>query len=362
MNVSARRHFFGTIRVMNSRQRVLDAVDHKSTDRVPMNFLAHEGVSQALIDRLGLADHEELLQFFGIDMRRVGTYGSVSLPVEGPDAEGFYRNMWGVRYKDPEGGPVRQIPPFDDDTTLDEIHAHDWPDPAKLDLSWVKPECEKHFEKYAVYGSPWGPFFHEAWWLMGQENFYVWMYTKPDHLRACIDHIVDFEMVSTTRFIEAAGGMLDFTYFGNDFGSQRGSLMSPELFDTFIRPSVKRYYDLSHGHGLDVMQHSCGGIRELIPFLIQDGVNVIDPVQTYATGMEFDGLVRDFGSRVTFHGGVDTQTTLPFGTTEEVRNEVRHYLKTTKGKGGYILMSSQEYIEDVPLDNILAVYEEGGRR
>ena len=235
---------------MNSRQRVLDAVDHKKTDRAPMNYLAHEGVSQNLIDRLGLTDHEELLQYLQVDMRRVGTYGSVSLPPEGPDQDGYYTNMWGVRYRDPSEGPVRQIPPFDDDTTLEQIHEHNWPDPDSLDLSWVKPECEKHFGKYAIYGSPWGPFFHEAWWIVGQENFYVWMYTKPDHIRACIDHIVDFEIQATGKFIEACDGMLDFTYFGNDFGSQRGSLMSPALFSEFIRPSVKRYYDLSHDYGI----------------------------------------------------------------------------------------------------------------
>ena len=326
-----------------------------------MNYLAHESVSQALIKRLGLVDHEELLQFLDIDMRRVGSYGSAGQPAQGPDADGYYRDMWGVKYRDRAEGPVRHIPPFDENTTLDQIIGHDWPDAAKLDLSWIKPECEKYHEKYSLYGSPWGPFFHQAWWIMGQENFYVWMYTRPEHIKACIDHIVDYGIEATRRFIEAADGMLDFTYFGNDFGSQRGSLMSPELFNEFIRPSVKRYYDISHEYGLNVMQHSCGGIREIIPLFIEDGVNVIDPVQTYAAGMDFDALVQDFGSQVTFHGGIDTQTTLPFGTTEDVRNEVKSRLRATAGNGGYVLMSSQEYIEDVPLDNILTVYDEGSK-
>jgi uroporphyrinogen decarboxylase len=106
------------------------------------------------------------------------------------------------------------------------------------------------------------------------------------------------------------------------------------------------------------MKHSCGAIRDIIPSLIEDGVDILDPVQVAADGMDLPGLVRDFGHDLCFHGGVDTQRTLPFGSMKDVRAEVRSYLDLTREKGGYILCGSQEFIEDIPLDNILAMYEE----
>jgi uroporphyrinogen decarboxylase len=109
------------------------------------------------------------------------------------------------------------------------------------------------------------------------------------------------------------------------------------------------------------MKHSCGAIRDVIPSLIEDGVDVLDPVQVRAAGMDLPGLVRDFGAKLCFHGGVDTQRTLPFGTCQDVRNEVRSYLNLTRDNGGYILCGSQEFIEDIPLENILALYDENQR-
>ena len=102
-------------------------------------------------------------------------------------------------------------------------------------------------------------------------------------------------------------------------------------------------------------------LREIIPAFIEDGVDVLDPVQVNAAGMALPGLVRDFGDRLCFHGGVDTQTTLPFGTVEDVREQVRSYLDLTRDRGGYILCGSQEFIEDIPPENILAMYDENVR-
>jgi uroporphyrinogen decarboxylase len=109
------------------------------------------------------------------------------------------------------------------------------------------------------------------------------------------------------------------------------------------------------------MQHSCGSVRDLIPWFLADGVDILDPLQVRAAGMDLPGLVRDFGGRLAFHGGVDTQGTLPFGTVAEVRAEVRSYLDLTRDRGGYILCGSQDYIADIPLDNLLAIYEENRR-
>jgi uroporphyrinogen decarboxylase len=250
------------------------------------------------------------------------------------------------------------IYPFNEDTTVDDVHAHPWPDPAALDFSGVKAECEKYHGKYATFGAPWSPFFHEVGWLVGEEEFLIWMMTKPEVVHAIIDHIVDFGVTAARRFLEATEGKLDIAYFGNDFGTQRGLLISTKMWGEFIRAPLKRYYDVAHEFGCQVMQHSCGSVRDLVPWLIEDGVDVLNPVQVAAAGMALPGLVRDFGGRICFYGAVDTQKTLPFGSPTDVRNEVRSYLDLTRDHGGYILAGSQVLIEDIPLDNILAMYDE----
>jgi uroporphyrinogen decarboxylase len=271
--------------------------------------------------------------------------------------------MWGLRHRpeDPGDGQPNWIPPFHEGTTLDDVYAHDWPDPDALDYSTILPQCEKYYGQYATFGAPWSPFFHEVGWLIGQENFFVWMITKPDVVQAIVGGMVDYEVEATRRFLEAADGKLDLTYFGNDFGTQRGLVISPEMWQQFFRQPLKRYFDVSHDYGCRVMKHSCGAVRDIIPWMIEDGVDILDPIQVRAAGMDFPGLVRDFGDRLTFHGAVDTQRTLPFGTTEDVRAEVRSYLDLTRERGGYILCGSQEFIEDIPLDNILAMYDENSR-
>jgi len=343
---------------MTSRERVLLALDHRRTDRAPADYQAHQEVTDRLLARLGLKDHEELLQYFGVDMRRVGF--DYTIPDTGPDDEGYMRNMWGLRSNPskPDGDPTKTIRPFDDDTTDDDVYSHQWPSADALDYGGVRAQCDKYHDSYVTYGAPWSPFFHEVGWLIGQETFFVWMHTKPEVVSAIIDCYVSFEVEVTRRFLEACAGKLDIAYFGNDFGSQRGLVISPEQFRRFLRMPLKRFFDVSHDYGCKVMKHSCGSVRAIIPWLIEDGVDILDPVQVRAEGMSLESLVRDFGDRLCFHGGVDTQRTLPFGSVEDVRAQVRSYLDLTRERGGYIMTGSQSLIADIPDDNILAMYDE----
>jgi uroporphyrinogen decarboxylase len=346
---------------MTHRERVLLAIEHKKTDRTPADYSAHQAVTDKLIERLGVRDAEEMLQAFGVDMRRIPC--DYYQPESGPDGDGYVTNMWGVRTrKEPrDDGLPNWIPPFNDASTVDDVHAHRWPDPDKLDFSHVRPACEKYYGQYATFGAPWSPFFHEVGWMIGQQNFYVWMGTKPDVVEAIIEHVVDYEVEATRRFLAACGGMLDIAYFGNDFGTQRGLFISPAMFERFIRKPLKRYFDVSHEFGCKVMKHSCGSVRGIIPWFIEDGVDVLDPVQVRAAGMDLPSLVRDFGDQICFHGAVDTQYTLPFGSTDDVRSQVRSYIELTRECGGYIICGSQDFIEDIPADNIIAIYDENLR-
>jgi uroporphyrinogen decarboxylase len=178
---------------------------------------------------------------------------------------------------------------------------------------------------------------------------------------AITDCIVSYEIEATRRFLEECDGRLDIAFFGNDYGTQRGLVISPAMWDRFLRRPQKRFFDVSHDFGCTVMLHSCGGVREIIPWLIEDGVEALDPVQVRAKGMDFAGLVCDFGAQLCLHGGVDTQHTLPFGSPDDVRAQVRGYRDLTRERGGYVMTGSQDLIEDIPLDNILAMFDENAR-
>jgi uroporphyrinogen decarboxylase len=129
------------------------------------------------------------------------------------------------------------------------------------------------------------------------------------------------------------------------------------MWREFAAPYLKRLADICHSAGVAFMLHSCGAVRELIPDFISIGVDVLDPIQTMAAGMEPAGLKRDFGDRIAFHGGLDTQSTLPFGSPQEVRAEVRNRVGTLGKGGGYIIAPSHNIQPDTPVENILAMYE-----
>ena len=194
---------------MLPRERVLQAVAHQETDRMPANYGAIPDVTERLIARLGVADQEELLQALHIDMRRISA--PYSQPPTDPDADGYVRDMWGRRRResDPGDGLPLRISPFDESTTVDDVHAHPWPDPAALDCDFMRDECARHHDTYAVFGAPWSPFFHEVGWLIGQERFFIWMSTKPEAVGAIIEHVVDYEIEATRRFLQAADGLIE---------------------------------------------------------------------------------------------------------------------------------------------------------
>ena len=132
--------------------------------------------------------------------------------------------------------------------------------------------------------------------------------------------------------------------------------MSVPMFREFIAPYLKRLIDVVHSGGVKFMAHSCGAIRPIIPELIALGIDMLDPIQVAAEGMEPAALKRDFGYKLAFHGGLCTQHTLPFGTPRDVTEAVLHRVATLGAGGGYILASSHDISADTPPENIVAMY------
>jgi uroporphyrinogen decarboxylase len=188
------------------------------------------------------------------------------------------------------------------------------------------------------------------------ENVMLDMIERPEMAHFLFRKFTDFYSEDIARALEATSGGFDIYCEWSDYGTQRALLMSVPMFQEFVAPYLKRLVDLCHSAGVKFMAHSCGAIRPLIPDLIALGVDVLDPIQVAAEGMEPAGLKRDFGGKIAFHGGICTQRTLPFGTPQDVREAVLDRVATLGAGGGYIIASSHDISADTPPENIVAMY------
>lgn len=316
---------------MTSKERVLAAMNHEKTDRVPMDYWAWKEINDKLQTRLSLQNYEELLEYLGIDIRtvRAGYLGK--------------EDVWaGLRKA----------------KTVEELEEYQLPSPDMFDYSNIETLCDK-YSYYAVMGGAWSPVFCTASALIGMENLMVKTYEDPEFVKVFLRRITDLFYEQSVRTFEAAKGKMDIFFMGDDYGTQIDLIMSAEMWDEFYAPQLARLFDLAKDFGLKVMLHSCGSVSKLIPRLIELGMDALDPIQVRASNMEPEYLKSRYGDHITFHGGLDTQHILPFGTVEDVRAEARRLIETFGRGGGYILGPSQEFLPDIPLENILAMYEVG---
>jgi uroporphyrinogen decarboxylase len=183
------------------------------------------------------------------------------------------------------------------------------------------------------------------------------MILNPEMVHFCLDKLFDFCYENTRRIYEQLPGKVMFSYVAEDLGSEEDLLYAPEHIREFLIPRMKRVMDLAHQAGVFVFHHSDGAVRKIIPDMIEAGIDVLNPVQWRCKGMEREGLKRDFGDKLVFHGAVDNQYTLAFGSQEEVRQEVLDNLRILGEGGGYILAPCHNIQSVNPPENIVTMYE-----
>ena len=200
-----------------------------------------------------------------------------------------------------------------------------------------------------IYGSH----FEKAYFSRGIENFLADMAGDPKFAKKLLNTIIEKNMVMLENVLTILE--IDGILLGSDWGSQRGLLMSPSVWEDMIAPGEQREYELVHSYGKDVWVHSCGCIDVIIPRLVEMGLDVLNPVQPEC--MDIQMLKQNYGDKLSFWGGISTQDTLPYGTPDEVKKEARRVRDIMSKNGGYILSPSQSLQGDVPVENILALME-----
>ena len=352
---------------LTPRERVLLALSHQETDRVPVDFIATREAFARLKEHLGIDDTEEVLRYLGLDLRHPRQ------PYVGPPmrrhTDGSWTDVWGVRRKSvphKDGAYDEMVAhPLAEVKDASELADYPWPQPEWWDAHALVEQIRAldADTPYAIamgeFGDP-GGMFEIAWYMRGMEQFFIDTIRQPDIAYEIMRHVTDFYMGKLERIMAAAGDRIDLIWTSDDVAHQHGLLMSEHTWRELIRPHHERLNRRIHELGTRVMFHSCGAVRPLIPDLIEIGVDVLDVLQFSADDMDPREIKETFGDHLCFHGGIDVQSTLPFGTEGEVRQITRELIDVLGKGGGYILSPTHNVQVDAPPQNIVAVYAEAG--
>jgi len=264
-----------------------------------------------------------------------------------PLGEPMFNPAWNTERKSLSAGGC-----FADIETVEELDAYPWPSLEYLNFTDVYREIEAHQDKM-VFTGMWSPFFHVVADFLGMENYFVKMYECPEVVQALTQRIVDFYVGANELFFSGLGGRADVMFFGNDFGTQRDLILSPELFRRFVLPSQKRLIAVGKKYGKKIMLHSCGSIYRVILDLIEAGVDILHPIQAQAAGMSARELAQ-YKDSIAFVGGIDAQTFFVNATPEQIAEDVAR-VRSLLGPGLVVSPSHEEILPNVPAENVLAM-------
>jgi uroporphyrinogen decarboxylase len=232
-----------------------------------------------------------------------------------------------------------------------------WPDPDRFNYTAARELAQRaRTFGFATIG-PWISHFEIYCHLRGMENALIDVIAEPEFLDAALDRIDAIQTRMLERFLAELGDLVDIVFISDDMGTQESQLISVAAYVRHLKPRLKRWVDLIHRHGKKVLFHTDGAARPFVPHLIECGIDLLNPIQHICPGMDRAGLKRDFGSQVVFHGGVENQQVLPFGSVDDVRREVITCLQTLGAGGGYIPSSCHNIQAGTPPENVVAMVE-----
>ena len=383
---------------ISPRERVRTTLRHENTDRVPVDFLATVEIWQRLIENLdldmnGISDSiyydpawEAVLRWLKVDCR-VLSYDQFFEPPEPFLKEGTVINWWdalsrstpnrmfrlvhneGDLYdlwghhlrvaKNPTGAYEEYVSfPLKNASDVNDIKNYLWPNPDWWNFDPLQKIIEQ-LDKYKEYHIRFriGSIFEVAWQLRGMDTFLMDLAVDPKIPLYIMDRLTEIYLENTKRVLDKIGDRLDMVYFYDDVATQNSLMISKDMWNKYIKPRHAQLVDVSKKYNMKVMYHSDGSMYSLIPELIDLGIDVLNPIQVDAKNMEAELLKSEFGDSLCFHGGIDIVRTLPNGTPNDVKNEVRERINVLGKNGGYILASTHHIQSNTPIENVIAMYD-----
>jgi uroporphyrinogen decarboxylase len=372
--------------VESSRERVLKAIGHRQPETVPVRLLGLPNSSEWL-KRFAVDDYFKLCDALGTDFVEVNP---IYCGIRGQEGLSFWGTKYDCGYYDGSGYSTgREDYPFANVSSPAEIDRFSWPDPDDFDYeapaSLLRSASDKARMIKVMYTidqksfsredalrgkappdgkrgfTEWIPVLNSLFNLFGFENTLMRLALEPNVIDSAIAHIEAFSLAVCRRMLQATKGVVDIVWYGDDFASQKGMLFSPETWRRFFKPTYRKHFELFKSFGLKVWFHSCGTFRPVLGDLVDIGMDVWETVQAHLPGNEPEILKREYGKDISFFGAINTQRTLPFGSPEEVRREVRERINVLGRGGGYICGGDHAILPDIPIDNVLAMIDEAKR-
>jgi len=347
--------------MMTSKERVLRAFAHQEPDRVPINYSANPGIDARLKEHFGLArnDTEGLRRALGVD------FAGVHSPYTGPklhdDLPDRRVDNWGVRtrYVEHDSGGYWDFCDFPlREATVEQAEAWPMPSPDDFDYAAIR-EAAIAQQDYCVYAgmSGLGCIINRIGKLRGMDQILVDLLTDEPVAAVLIERKQEIELAITERELDACRGLVDFLWMGEDLSTQRGPMISLDLYRRCIRPWHARFVELARERGIPVLFHSCGSCSWLFEDFIELGIDVVETLQPEAQDMAPAHLKQTFGDRLAFHGCVPTGGVMADGSPDEVVETCRRTLETMMPGGGYCFAPSHQLQDNTPTENALAMYD-----
>lgn len=374
---------------MTSRERLLAALNHQTPDRVPIDLGGnqtgiHKFAYQALLEHLGIEDElvimdpvqqlarpcEAVLQRFHVDTRYVAA-GAASDFTGGIVANHREGRLWhdltdefGVRWSMPDDQPY-----YMDIThhplaraTIEQLRDYPFPkgdDPGRFEGLRQRALAIASGTPCAVVSGISGVVYEICWYMRGLEQWLVDIIERPDFCAALLDQTLKFWMDWFRVFLDEVGDLVDVIMIGDDLAGQKGPMFNPHFYRKLVKPRQKELVQYIRSRTeAKIWYHTCGSCAQYIPDLLDNGIDVLNPVQISAAGMDPAGLKARFGQRLTFWGGaIDAQHVLPSATPQTVREHVRRNLETWKPGGGYVFNNVHNIQAGVPAENIVAMFD-----
>ena len=355
--------------VLSSRERVRLALEHQETDRIPIAMVcaginppAYQQLESYLRKQQGISEDGSTI------VNYVATYLSPLIDIRGVAPEyvgprlGNGEDIWGVRRKAVSYGEGSYSEiyfyPLADAKGMDDLKKHRWPETSWFDYS-VLPQriaaASADGEHCLMVAN--GNIFETSWYMRGFEQMFMDFALNPELAHGIMERVTNFYIEHFKKMLSAAKGGIDLAFTADDIGSQKGLLMSLSMWEEFIKPYHIRLNKVIHEFGVNVIYHTDGAIMEAVDGLIDMGIDVLQALQFSADGMNPMELKQKYGNLLCFEGGVSVQTTLPFGSQEDVRREVKELITVLGKNGGYILGPSHAIQAGTPPENIVAMFD-----
>ena len=332
---------------MTPRDVILAAIDHKENRPVPYTLPFEQNVGERLNEHYGGPDWRKRLTPYIVRVQAVQTNNRE--PISDTHSKDPYGAVWRMDRRPHH----LETPPLPEPS----LEGYTFPSAESFfrpeEKEKAKATCEQHKDKFLIAGLGWG-LFELSWNLRGFENILMDCITEPDFYEAVLDKLTALYLA----FVEYTADLpVDAIMFGDDWGDQRGIILGPDRWRTFLKPRWAKLYDAVHAHGKLVITHCCGSMVDVMPDVIEIGLDVLESVQPEARGMNPYELKKTWGDKLTFWGCLGSQSTIPRGTPDEITQEVRHLCADMGKGGGYILAPAKPLQPETPTENAVAVVE-----